>query len=94
MHAYSFAGLEVTDVSVFSSRQLTYRLHERVFAHKLSGILHQHSKSVEQPAAQADFLVITKQSSLIHIEEVIVKEVLDVCEKQKSVSSRRCEKHT
>jgi methanethiol S-methyltransferase len=38
--------------------------------------IHQHAKSIEQFAPQADFLVITKQPSLVHIEEVITKEVL------------------
>src|SRR4030095_12523801 len=65
----------IVQIVVFDDGVRPYGLHEGVFAHKLAGILHQHTKSVEQLAPQADFLVVTKQPSLIHVEEVIAKEI-------------------
>ena len=78
----------IVQIVVFDDGVRPYRLHERVLAYELAGILHQHAKSVEQFAPQADFLVITKQPSLVHIEEVITKEVLGHCQTAAGVGGR------
>ena len=78
----------IVQIVIFYDRVRPYGLHERVLAHELAGILHQHAKSVEQFAPQADLLVITKQPSLIHIEEVITKEIFGHCQIAAGVGGR------
>ena len=78
----------IVQVVIFDDRVRPYRLHERIFAHELSGILHQHAKSVEEFAPQADLLVTTKQPSLIHVEEVIAKEIFGHCQIAAGVGGR------
>jgi hypothetical protein len=66
----------LVQVVFFDDGVRPHRLHERVFSHELAGILHQDAKSVEQLAPQADFLVVTKEPSLVHIKDEVAKEVL------------------
>ena len=79
----------IVQIVVFDNGVRPYRLHERVFAHELAGILHQHAKSVEQFASEADFLVITKKPSLVHIEEINAKEIFGHCQATTRVRGHR-----
>src|ERR1700751_3460529 len=83
MKSFSQLRNTIVEIVVFDDGVWPYRVHECVFAHEFPGILDQHAESVEEFAAQADFFVIAKQPSLVHVEEVVAKEVLghyQICE--------------
>jgi hypothetical protein len=68
-------GNAVIQIIVFDNGVRPYGFHESVFSHQFAGVLYQEAKSVEEFASQADFFVATKQPSLVHVEDVVAKEV-------------------
>ena len=82
------AGQEAAPADVRRHRQLVHAARRIA-----GGILHQHAKSVEEFASQANFFVITKQPSLVHIEQVTAKEVLGHCQTAACVGGRSGKSH-